>query len=212
MRWIPLQRVGDLVQWLDRYIRNATRPCRRRDALGVLLGLHGLRSCEVVALQRGDFDQVNGTLEVRTAKGGRARQVPIGKGTVDALVAYLGTHGFPPLLATRTGRPLSTSVLRRRVARFTTAALGVRFSFHSLRHTYAMQLYERTRDILLVKKALGHRSISSTLVYAETLADLRQMLLFDLGSETDEDRSRSSRSIRETGTTGCGSARVWEKA
>ena len=37
---------------------------------------------------------------------------------------------------------------------------------HSCRHRFAMQLYERTGDVLLVRRALGHRSISSTLVYA----------------------------------------------
>ena len=37
---------------------------------------------------------------------------------------------------------------------------------HSLRHTFAQGIYERTNDVLLVKKALGHRSIASSLVYA----------------------------------------------
>ena len=33
-----------------------------------------------------------------------------------------------------------------------------------LRHRYATRLYQRTGDVLLVKKALGHRSIVSTMV------------------------------------------------
>lgn len=39
--------------------------------------------------------------------------------------------------------------------------------FHSLRHTFAMDLYAKTKDILLVKYALGHKSINSTMIYAE---------------------------------------------
>ena len=37
---------------------------------------------------------------------------------------------------------------------------------HSLRHRFAMDLYRRTGDVLLVKEALRHRSIASTMVYA----------------------------------------------
>ena len=37
---------------------------------------------------------------------------------------------------------------------------------HSLRQSFATDLYQRTGDVLLVKEALHHRSITSTLVYA----------------------------------------------
>ena len=39
-------------------------------------------------------------------------------------------------------------------------------STHSLRHTFATELYRRTRDLGLVQAALGHASITSTMVYA----------------------------------------------
>jgi integrase len=39
-------------------------------------------------------------------------------------------------------------------------------TFHSLRHTYAMRLYDTTKDLLLVQQALGHRAIQNTTVYA----------------------------------------------
>ncbi|MCC7169651.1 MAG: tyrosine-type recombinase/integrase [Planctomycetes bacterium] len=38
---------------------------------------------------------------------------------------------------------------------------------HALRHTFATALYRRTGDVLIVKEALGHRSVASTLVYAQ---------------------------------------------
>lgn len=38
--------------------------------------------------------------------------------------------------------------------------------FHSLRHTFAVNLYSKTRDIRLVQTALGHKSINNTLIYA----------------------------------------------
>jgi site-specific recombinase XerC len=38
---------------------------------------------------------------------------------------------------------------------------------HDLRHSFAIALYRRTRDLLLVQAALRHRSIASTTVYAK---------------------------------------------
>jgi site-specific recombinase XerD len=37
---------------------------------------------------------------------------------------------------------------------------------HSLRHTFAMNLYRKTGDLRLVQTALGHRHISTTEIYA----------------------------------------------
>jgi site-specific recombinase XerC len=37
---------------------------------------------------------------------------------------------------------------------------------HDLRHSFAIVLYKRTRDLLLVQAALRRRSIASTTVYA----------------------------------------------
>jgi len=39
---------------------------------------------------------------------------------------------------------------------------------HALRHSFAVALYARSRDIALVQRALGHESIVSTLRYAST--------------------------------------------
>lgn len=51
--------------------------------------------------------------------------------------------------------------------------------FHSLRHTFAIELYRRTKDIYLVKAALGHKSLNNTMIYLEWLnqtQDLQRIL------------------------------------
>lgn len=37
--------------------------------------------------------------------------------------------------------------------------------FHAFRHTFGIELYRASRDIMFVKQAMGHKSISSTMVY-----------------------------------------------
>jgi integrase len=39
---------------------------------------------------------------------------------------------------------------------------------HDLRHSFAIRIYRKTRDLLLVQAALRHRSIASTTAYART--------------------------------------------
>ncbi len=39
-------------------------------------------------------------------------------------------------------------------------------SLHSLRHTFATNLYEKTGDLHLVQRALNHRQITTTEIYA----------------------------------------------
>jgi integrase len=43
-------------------------------------------------------------------------------------------------------------------------------SFRTLRHFRASTLYHRTKDILLVKSELGHKSLTSTLVYTHLIS------------------------------------------
>jgi integrase len=43
-------------------------------------------------------------------------------------------------------------------------------TFRTLRHFRASTLYHRTKDILLVKSELGHKSLTSTLVYTHLIS------------------------------------------
>ena len=44
-------------------------------------------------------------------------------------------------------------------------------SVHSLRHTFATRLYEKTGDLYLVQRAFGHRQIATTEIYARVSDD-----------------------------------------
>jgi integrase/recombinase XerD len=42
---------------------------------------------------------------------------------------------------------------------------------HMCRHTYATELYRASKDIRLVQKALGHASLSTTMIYTHIVDD-----------------------------------------
>ena len=48
---------------------------------------------------------------------------------------------------------------------------------HSLRHAFATRLYQKTGDLYLVQRALGHRQITTTEIYARVSDEtLRRVL------------------------------------
>ena len=63
---------------------------------------------------------------------------------------------------------MATSHLRRSVKRYARKA-GIeeveRVSPHTLRHTFATQLYRETSNIRMVQEALGHSDLSTTMIY-----------------------------------------------
>ena len=49
---------------------------------------------------------------------------------------------------------------------------------HALRHSYAVALYRRERDLRAVQKQLGHASIQTTQIYADVLdEDIREQVV-----------------------------------
>lgn len=47
----------------------------------------------------------------------------------------------------------------------------VKKKFHALRHTFAIQVLKKTKDIKLVQVLLGHRDMKSTMIYLDYLHD-----------------------------------------
>lgn len=134
----------------------------------------GLRAEELVGLDVGDLDIDRETLRVR-GKGDKVRAVPVGEPALLAAVAWL-QRGRPrvvtdastgPLLLSRTGRRLSTSDVRRRLARWVEQAGidGGPVSPHALRHSYATHLLDGGADLRAIQDLLGHASIGTTQVY-----------------------------------------------
>ena len=167
----------DLAGLLDRI--PARSPLEVRDrALLELAYSCGLRAEELITLDLGDIDFDSETVRV-TGKGRKTRVVPIGEVAQRALRRYLETarHALEPgrgeeaLFVSQRGRRLSTSDIRRRLAKWVReAALAGRISPHTLRHSFATHLLEGGADLRSIQDLLGHSSLSTTQIYTRVEA------------------------------------------
>jgi len=155
----------------------ATGPLELRDrAMFELAYSCGLRAEELVSLTPHDVDHDGEQLRVE-GKGRKTRFVPIGEPALAAVRTYLdraraalqaspGRTSPDALFLSKSGRPLGTSDVRRRL-RTWTARVGVAegSSPHALRHSFATHLLDGGADLRSIQEMLGHASVSSTQIY-----------------------------------------------
>jgi integrase/recombinase XerC len=158
-------------------------PLADRDRLifELLLGT-GIRLGSLVGLNRGDVDLESCTLDIQ-AKGGGRERVFLNPQLCGLLRHHLGESASQgacgpdtPVFRSKSGRRLGARQIQLNFARgLRQAGITRPFSIHSLRHTFATRLYRKTGDLYLVQRALGHRQITTTEVYARVSDDsLRQ--------------------------------------
>ncbi len=155
---------------LDR--QNSSLAGRDRLIFELLLGT-GIRLGSLVDLDVGDVDLRTGTLRIQL-KGGTEGRVFLNPGLRRLIRRFLienATRGDcgpnTPLFRGQSDNRLSARQIQLRFARwFREARIGRSVSLHSLRHTFATKLYEKTGDLHLVQRALGHRQITTTEIYA----------------------------------------------
>jgi len=71
-----------------------------------------------------------------------------------------------PTSTTLEGKPISPRYVQRTVKRYAAkAGIEKDISPHTLRHSFATDLYRETSKIRLVQKVLGHSDLSTTMIY-----------------------------------------------
>lgn len=128
-----------------------------RNAVMLLVALHsGARANELLDLTWADVNTQSGAVFIRTLKGGKAREIVLPRFILKPLESLKASS---PL------RPFDLSY--NRLGEIWREYRPCTKPFHSLRHSFAMRAYERTKDIRFVQRALGHKSITNTMVYAD---------------------------------------------
>lgn len=143
-----------------------------RNCLLILIGLKtGARAQEILNLRIGDISTYDQSLFIRGIKGSNDREIPIPRDIFRKLELLM--QGHPPK------SPLF-DISYQRLYQIWDLYRPCKKSFHSLRHTFAIQLYKKTKDIRLVQVALGHRNINNTMIYADYVyskEELKKLIL-----------------------------------
>jgi len=125
----------------------------------------GLRVSEAIHLKWDDIDFKESALKVVQGKGGRDRIVPItSKSFLNDLKAYSSLmNGKSEYLFPSVKK--SKEVVTRQNVFTMIKRIDSDIHPHTLRHSYATHIYEKTGDIRLIQQLLGHQSLNTTQLY-----------------------------------------------
>ena len=173
-------------------LRTSHRVATYRTLIG-LLAVTGMRVGEAIALDRGDFDSINGLLIVRQGKFGKSRQLPLHPTTVDTLRRYLRRRdrprsavSIPALFVSGVGTRLLYSSIQQTFRQLVCRAglkprsASCRPRLHDLRHSFAIfTLLDCYRDgsdtaarLPLLSTYLGHVDPAKTYWYLSATPEL----------------------------------------
>ena len=142
---------------------------RRDQALLELFYSSGLRLSELVGLNLEELDMAAGLVRV-LGKGGKARELPVGRKALTALKTWLELRlsakpADSALFISRQGRRLSARAVQLRVGQAGVRELGQHVHPHMLRHSFASHMLESSQDLRAVQELLGHADIATTQIY-----------------------------------------------
>lgn len=156
----------------------------RNRALIVTLYRAGLRLQEALDLLPKDVDFENGTVNVRSGKGGKQRIVGVDDEALTVIESWLtrrkalGLNGKHPLFCLITtgkvGQPIGQQHVRDVLKRLADrAGIEKRVHPHSLRHAMASEMVAEGIDLATVSSQLGHQSLVVTQRYVARIAPHR---------------------------------------
>ena len=128
----------------------------------------GLRVSELVVLRVTAIDSDRMAIRVEQGKGGRDRYTLLSPRLLEELRAYWRRQRpWPWLFPSQRGeRPVSVSCAQRVWGRAKRdARVTKRGGIHALRHAFATHLLEAGTDLHTIQRLLGHRYLSTTMVY-----------------------------------------------
>jgi len=148
---------------------------RRDHALLLFLYNSGARVSEATSLRIGDIDWHSMSVRI-TGKGNKQRRCPLWATTLKHLRQLAGQRPAEAhLFLNCRGEPLTRygvhTLVERYIARLRTSVpslQGKRISPHVIRHTTASHLLQAGVDINTIRAWLGHVSLDTTNIYAET--------------------------------------------
>lgn len=153
------------------HILNSYQDQDIRNCLLIELALKtGARAQELLNIQKIDVNIYDETVFIKGIKGSNDREIPLSPILFARLKRYIENLQTKELF----------DITYDRLYQIWNHYRPVEKKFHCLRHTFAIQLYKKTKDIRLVQVALGHRNITNTMIYADYVysqEELKRLIL-----------------------------------
>jgi site-specific recombinase XerD len=136
--------------------------------------LQGLRSAEVLTLNRDDVLFSEGQLRVR-GKGSKLRLLPLAPESIQLIDQYLRAERpnpcsaalFVSLKGRARGRRMTTAGLRS-LFRYHRQSTGINLANpHRFRHTFASDMVREGVSLPALMQLMGHADIQTTLIYVQ---------------------------------------------
>ena len=125
----------------------------------------GMRASELINLAWEDIDFQRNAVHIKRAKGKKDRLVMLSPKVKKALKALCEARKGCVFIP-KTGRKYTLRSIQQIIGNAARkAGITKRISPHTLRHSFATHLLERGTDIRHIRDLLGHKDISTTLIY-----------------------------------------------
>jgi integrase/recombinase XerC/integrase/recombinase XerD len=134
----------------------------------------GVRVSELCSINVEDIDMDDQMIRVK-GKGGKFRMVFIDDETLVDIDEAVGNRLSGPLFYGQQGKNISPRTVQHIFTKYAPAGITP----HKIRHSYASELYRRSKNLRVVQENLGHASIKTTEVYLHTDLDERRKVYRD---------------------------------
>jgi integrase/recombinase XerD len=129
-----------------------------------LLATTGVRTSELLLLEKGNFDFENNLITITQLKkkGEFLRQTVLSQDLRPFLKEYLQIFNNDDKIFSLTRRQVLNITHN-----YTLEILGRRIRNHAFRHAYAIRILEKTRDIELCRRLIGHSRLETVKIYLD---------------------------------------------
>ncbi|TCI61828.1 MULTISPECIES: tyrosine-type recombinase/integrase [Exiguobacterium] len=132
----------------------------------------GLRITEILNLKNHHIDFKGNCIIVEKENKSDRRIVPMTTRLAQALKQYIEKsrpkfQNSNLVFIMPSGRPVNSNFVNEDLMRISSSELGFHITSETLRYSFAMALYSRKVDLMMIQKLLGHRTINATVAYLE---------------------------------------------
>ena len=171
-RNIPVYLTNEETKALQKAMKETYGWQAERDFTATSIILHtGIRLSELVGIDVNDIDLDDNRIKIKRTKGGQPAIKHINAKLKKILQPFIDRRNgieteSTALLLSQWDRRISDRQYALRLEKCAVKAnIEKRVTPHVLRHTFATNLYARTKNLIAVQKALGHEYITTTQIY-----------------------------------------------